>query len=200
MSSGRVGGASWSGAAARAGCGLAAVVMSAVTAAALTVPTLAVAQSVSVQSTPLAKRERVDGPLFSRMQGNEVGVDQVNDMSPAEFFPPFWNGRGMAAGDVDGDGRHDLVLATRNGVRLYLNRGDWTFEKQALMLGEVDGYSVHVVALADMDGDGGLDLVLTTYANGNFLVTNRDGRFRAADLTRLPASPKVLSKIGRAHV
>ena len=157
----------------------------------LAIATPAFAASViEHEASPLAARSKNAGRLFTRMQGNRVGVGQINHMTPAEFFPPFWNGRGMAAGDVNRDGLHDLVLATNGGIRLYLNRGAWQFERQVLALPKIDQASVHVVALADVDNDGWLDLTVTTYANGNFLLINDQGRFLAEGSRQLPGRAK----------
>lgn len=165
-----------------------------VTVATWSAPGFAQTGAVEVESVPLDARSPAGAALFTRQQGYEVGIDLVNDMSPAEFFPPYWNGRGLAAGDVDRDGRPDLVAASRHGVHLYLNRGQWRFEKKALNLPKLRMMSAHVVALVDMDNDGWQDLVITTYATGNYLVRNQAGHFRSNDVTALPGSPKVLSK------
>ena len=81
------------------------------------------------------------------------------------------NGLGVVAGDVNGDGRIDVVV-TNDGTpnHLWINRGAGRFENAALTWGcavDLDGkpkagMGVH---LADVDGDGDLDL----------LVVNLDG-------------------------
>ncbi len=81
------------------------------------------------------------------------------------------NGLGVVAGDVDGDGRIDVVVANDGTPnQLWMNRGGGRFEDAALTWGcavDLDGkpkagMGVH---LADVDGDGNLDL----------LVVNLDG-------------------------
>ena len=72
---------------------------------------------------------------------------------------------GTAAGDVDGDGRTDLVLATLQGVDVFLQR-DGGLSLTTL----IDVPGARQVSLVDLDGDGHLDLVLNT--NGG-LVTLR---------------------------
>ncbi len=70
---------------------------------------------------------------------------------------------GVAAADVDGDGDADLFLANWGPDRLYLNRGDGTFEDVAPRVGlDDDGWSVSA-AWGDPDRDGDLDLYVVRY-------------------------------------
>jgi len=70
-------------------------------------------------------------------------------------------GTGIAAGDVDGDGRVDLFLSNFGPDVLYRNRGDGTFE-QVPGAPSIDGWSTGAV-LFDADGDGDEDLFLGAY-------------------------------------
>ncbi|MBX2804256.1 MAG: VCBS repeat-containing protein [Myxococcales bacterium] len=70
-------------------------------------------------------------------------------------------------GDIDGDGREDLVITTVAAVSLYLSRGDGTFDADRIdphVLGEI-AYTV-----LDVDGDGS-DELLSTTDEGTALLT-----------------------------
>jgi hypothetical protein len=64
--------------------------------------------------------------------------------------------RAIAAGDVDGDGRLDLVgSGLKSGVWLFTQDGEaW---KKTLVDGQSSGYE-HPVLIADVDGDGRAEL------------------------------------------
>ena len=67
------------------------------------------------------------------------------------------NGAGVAIGDLDGDGRPDLVFANLDGPNtIFWNQGDFVFRKQAL-----DDSGSRAVNLVDVDGDGLPDIVFT---------------------------------------
>ena len=148
---------------------------------------------VSVSGVPRAPRSPAAPTLFTRRQGNELGIDNMNLMSPNEFFPPFWNGRGISAGDVDRDGYIDLVVATKAGVRLYMNQGGVIFTPRAVEIPQLETLGVLVVALVDFDNDGWLDLFVTSYAKGNYFVLSREGRFEEDRLHKSPEHPYVLT-------
>ena len=70
-----------------------------------------------------------------------------------------WGYGGVAVGDIDGDGRLDVVMAAHGGGLLALfGSGDSTFDvnRQGLPGAE---FSSQAVALTDVNGDGKLDIV-----------------------------------------
>ena len=76
---------------------------------------------------------------------------------------PFSGGIGVAVGDIDGDGRPDLVAPSGLGpTSVFHNEGSWRFEDISSTSG-VDGRNVaNGATLCDVDGDGNLDLFLST--------------------------------------
>lgn len=93
-------------------------------------------------------------------------------------------GSGVAAGDVDGDGKVDLYFCRTEGDNaLYRNLGDWRFEEVTAASGTAcaDQYSTGA-ALVDLDGDRDLDLVVNSLGQGTRIFFN-DGRARFSEST-----------------
>jgi hypothetical protein len=104
------------------------------------------------------------------------------------------NGSGVAAGDVDGDGRCDLFFCGIGGKStLYRNLGDWKFQDITRAAGlELPNLDATGTVLADVDGDGDLDLLVTSIRQGVHLFLNDgQGHFqeatKAAGLTSITA-------------
>jgi hypothetical protein len=105
------------------------------------------------------------------------GKGHFNDVAVAAgAIDPTGRSRALAWLDVDRDGDADLVLANyASPDRLYLNRGDGTFEDASERVG-LASFSGTRLAWADYDGDGYPDLLLGGTAKNLRLLRNEDGK------------------------
>ncbi|WP_158278664.1 VCBS repeat-containing protein [Rhodohalobacter mucosus] len=106
--------------------------------------------------------------LFTELNPDRTGVDFENLLFPTEefnmyIFRNFYNGGGVAVGDVTGNGLPDIFL-TGNMVsnRLYVNRGDLSFTDVTDIAGlNSEGSWSTGASMADVNGDGLLDIYVT---------------------------------------
>ncbi|EMR02909.1 T9SS type A sorting domain-containing protein [Cesiribacter andamanensis] len=83
----------------------------------------------------------------------------------------------IAQGDVDGDGKPDLVITDveNDAVLLFRNDGAGSFSPTNLQL---DTYYMFNVSLGDVDGDGDLDLAVVSILDGTSIwLNNGSGTF-----------------------
>ncbi len=105
--------------------------------------------------------------LFERLKADRTGIHFANTLLPTEqlntyLFRNFYNGGGVAIGDINNDGRPDIFF-TGNQVsnRLYLNKGNLTFDDITEEAGVAsEGVWTTGVSMADVNGDGWLDLYI----------------------------------------
>src|SRR4051794_33860456 len=70
---------------------------------------------------------------------------------------------GVAVGDVNNDGRPDVLVTIVGGVRLFLNRGNGTFRDVTREAGLDNPTWATAAAFLDFNRDGLLDLVVVNY-------------------------------------
>jgi hypothetical protein len=114
------------------------------------------------------RADRGDVPvetLFTELPVAYTNIDFVNRLNLTDetnvfTYRHYYNGGGVAIGDLNGDGRADIYFTSNQEPnRLYLNRGAWWFDDvtDASGAGGERAWSTGV-SLVDINGDGRLDI------------------------------------------
>jgi hypothetical protein len=135
--------------------------------------------------------EKATPALFEKVSAVSSGVDFLNELEyDSKFniytYRNFYNGGGVALGDVNNDGLLDIYF-TGNKVsnRLYINKGDFQFEDATETAGVAGARAWSTgVSLADVDGDGWLDIYVCNSGDidgdnkqNELFMNNGDGTF-----------------------
>ena len=109
----------------------------------------------------------------------------VDDAGRTYKAAHYDHGNGIAAADVDGDGRIDVYFTSQlGGNELWRNVGGGKFEDITAAAGVALAGRVSVSAtFADIDNDGDPDLYVTTVRMGNALFEN-DGKGHFKDISK----------------
>ncbi len=132
--------------------------------------------------------------LFEPVAPAKTGIDFANTLAYDEDFNiyryrNFYNGGGVALGDINNDGLTDIYLSgNRVSNRLYLNKGNFVFEditEQAGIAGKAAWNTG--VTMVDINADGYLDLYLCNSGDikgdnrrNELYLNNQDGTFTEA--------------------
>ena len=140
--------------------------------------------------TQAPKIEVALDPLFRSVAAESSGIDFINELKENErqnflSYPYFYNGGGVAIGDIDKDGLPDVYF-TGNlvGDRLYLNRGELSFEDITLKAGIIkSNLWTTGVTMADVNNDGWLDIYVCRSGHGSFrnnllYINQQNGKFK----------------------
>jgi len=110
--------------------------------------------------------------LFTKLSANATGIDFENKNVDSDTlnildYLYYYNGAGVAVGDINNDGLPDIYFAAnQGGNKLYLNKGNFKFEDitdKAGVKGDADWTTG--VTMADVNSDGLLDIYVCTVAN-----------------------------------
>ncbi len=152
------------------------------------------AELPGIRSTPL---QVVGGSAgFKLRAGAEIGIDFTNSLRFARLSAAqnLMNGTGVAAGDVDEDGRVDLFFLHREGASaMYRNVGGGKFTNITGSAGvALTNLTATGVVMGDVNGDRHLDIVVASFG-GPHAVLVGDGKGHFQDVT---AASGIASKTG----
>jgi hypothetical protein len=123
----------------------------------------------------------VDNGSIRDLDGNPLSkADARAEFQNQMLFPTGVNPRSLTHGDVNGDGKIDLVSANlySNSVSVLLGNGDGAFQGQRTF---ATRNSPRFVAVGDVNADGKADLAVANESSNSVsvLLGNGDGTFQA---------------------
>lgn len=111
------------------------------------------------------EKQFFDTGKFHAHSATDSGIDFKNELHDlkrhnALTYETFYSGGGVAIGDLNNDGLKDIYFSGNQvGDELYLNKGNWHFEKATLKSGIInDGTWSTGVTMVDINKDGWLDI------------------------------------------
>ncbi|WP_073406045.1 VCBS repeat-containing protein [Mucilaginibacter sp. OK098] len=131
-------------------------------------------------------------PLFQSLPSSQTNIHFLNRISDNDKpgildYLYYYNGGGVAIGDINNDGLPDIFFTAnkKGGNKLYLNKGNYQFEditQKAGVAGTADWSTG--VTMADVNNDGYLDIYVCAVAgklglkgHNMLYINNHDGTF-----------------------
>lgn len=110
-------------------------------------------------------QQHVPAPLFQLRSPAETGIDFVNNVQDRDSmniiqYLYYYNGGGVAVGDINNDGLPDIYFSSNlESNRLYLNKGNFQFEDitESAGVGGTGDWTAGV-SMVDINNDGRLDI------------------------------------------
>lgn len=129
-----------------------------------------------------SKKEKTG--LFQLMSSDATGINFENKITNTEeanifSYRNFYNGGGVAIGDINNDGLPDVFFTANMGSnKLYLNKGDFKFEDitQKAGVAEADKWNTGVV-MVDINNDGLLDIYVCNAGYRKFTKSQKNALF-----------------------
>jgi enediyne biosynthesis protein E4 len=130
--------------------------------------------------------------LFVSLSSSKTNIDFTNTLEKHKafgilYYLYYYNGGGVAIGDINNDGLPDIYFTANNkgGNKLYLNKGNFEFEditEKAGVAGTSDWCTG--VTMADVNGDGLLDIYVCAvqgehdlHGRNELFINNGNGTF-----------------------
>jgi enediyne biosynthesis protein E4 len=130
--------------------------------------------------------------LFQMIPSSQTGITFNNTVTDSKDFNVFkyrnfYNGGGVAIGDVNNDGKPDIFFTSNEGsCKLYINKGNWKFEDVTDKAGLKGIHKWHTgVTMVDINGDGWLDIYICNSGDikgdnraNELYINQKDGTFK----------------------
>ncbi|MBK9255505.1 MAG: VCBS repeat-containing protein [Saprospiraceae bacterium] len=142
-------------------------------------------------TTSCKQQAKEDPVLFTNLTTEITGIDFENTVRNSPKFNifsyrNFYNGGGVAIGDVNNDGLQDIFFTSNMGEnKLYINEGNWKFKDvtETAGIADVNKWSTGV-SMIDLNNDGYLDIYVCNAgyregsdARNSLYMNNGDGTF-----------------------
>lgn len=129
--------------------------------------------------------------LFEQLDATVTGISFANTVKDSNEcnilnFRNFYNGGGVAIGDVNNDGLPDIYFSSNQGSnKLYLNQGNWKFKDitDEAGVGGINRWHTGV-NMVDINGDGWLDIYVCNsgdvsgqFRENELYINQRNGKF-----------------------
>jgi len=138
------------------------------------------------------KKQHVEAPVFQLLDSTQTNIKFTNTLDDSDNpgiinYLYFYNGGGVAIGDINNDGLPDIYFTSnkKGGNKLYLNKGNYQFEDitdKAGVAGIADWCTG--ATMVDVNNDGYLDIYVCAVAgklglrgHNMLYINNHDGTF-----------------------
>ncbi len=136
------------------------------------------------------KETSINTPLFEKLPSSRTGIyfnniNEETDQHNILTYEYFYNGGGVAVGDINNDGLLDIYFSANQGEnKLYLNQGNFKFKDitQSAGIHAKSGWRTGV-AMVDINGDGYLDIYVCRSGNNHPLLRENSFFINNQDLT-----------------
>jgi enediyne biosynthesis protein E4 len=116
-------------------------------------------------SCSIKKQEASKDTLFQLLPSSQTGINFTNTVSDNNEmnifnYHNFYNGGGVAIGDVNNDGKPDIFFTSNQASnKLYINKGSFEFEDVTASANITSKHKWHTgVTMVDINADGWLDI------------------------------------------